>query len=50
MSKKPRNPKQGAGLFTSKNDVMYGQDGKGFHVMRKGKTQRDKQTQARRSK
>lgn len=41
VSKKPRNPKQGAGL-TSKGDVMYTPDGKGNLVMRKGKTQRDR--------
>ena len=46
MSKKPRNPKPGAG-FVSKEDVLYSGDGQGYQVMRKGKTARKKAKRAR---
>lgn len=41
MSKKPRNPKPGAGVTTQGGTTFNG-TGEGHQVMRKGKTARDR--------
>jgi hypothetical protein len=46
MSKKPRNPKPGAG-FTTEGGTMFNGSGDGHKVMRRGKTARDRAKRAR---